>query len=275
MNARMKNLHRLPRGLAFASMLAVVLGMLVVLTMASEPGGEDVTADEPPVVQIRFDQWRTDLPAGVSVVVVGGGVINNGFPALSADRSQIALLYYAGHPLDLGYPRFEVHSTSTLALQERIELLSEQEQQQVIETTGRSPNLRDPQLLTRIEGLLDDINGRLREGSFRTMETLFELPRSAPLDGVESLGKRIDYPRHQNNRYLTITSLVSGLVELKLEMRGEFITLVSDPEMTCGRGADPEQAWYDQDIRTLVIKVIHSSAVDGCELPDEWLLKRL
>ncbi len=273
MNARMTNPNGLPRGLAASSLLAVLLWMLAIPAMASEPCSEDVVADEPALSQIWFGEWRDDLPATVSRVVAGGGLINNAFPALSADRSQIALLYFAGHPLELGYPRFEIHSTAALELQERIELFPEHEQQQIIDRTRRSPNLRDPQLLARIESLLDEINARLREGGFRPMETLFRLERDHRLNGVEKFGKRMDYPSSANRRALTITSLSTGQIELNMEMPSGVEPY--GPEGQCGWGGNPRQAWYEPELRIAVLRMTFSSSIHGCEQPERWFLKRL
>ncbi len=105
MNAPNTNPNCLPRGLIKAPLLAIVLWLLAIAAAAGEPCSEDKAADEPTLSQIRFGKWRDDVPATVSRVVAGGGLINNAFPALSADRSQIALLYFAGHPLESGHPR--------------------------------------------------------------------------------------------------------------------------------------------------------------------------
>lgn len=267
MNARRMNPHCTLRVRPVAWMLAVVLWLLAVSAVACEPGDEDSQAGKPALSQIWLGEWRDDLPAGVSLITPGG-LINHSLPALSADRSRIAILHYAGHPVMGGYPRFEIHSTATLALQERIELVPEAEAE-------RNPNLRDPQLLARIEGLLDEINVRLREGGFRPMETLFELPQSGPLDGVESLGKRIDYERSMENPYLIITSLVSGRIELKMKMPSEFVPSGRAPDYVCGRGGEPRQAWYDPTLRIMVLRVDYIGSTDGCELPEEWHVKRL
>lgn len=271
MNGSTLRLLRLSRSLAISSTLATILCLLVIPGLASGTSNEGVGADEQPLVQIRLDKRRTDVPPGVTLVVAGGGMMHNSFPALSADRSEIALLYRAGDPNLIGYPTFETYSTTTLELQERIELMPEIE-------VERGSSLRDQQLLMRIEGVLDDINARLSAGGYRSMETLFvlPLPRYDPLDGVERFGKRIDYPSNESSDSLTITSLATGKIELEIDMPRGVETYMTDPEeLLCGWGGLPQQAWYDPELRVMVLRMIFSTSMHGCEQPEQWHLKRL
>ncbi len=264
----------LRRELWVPQMFVMMLWLLAIVAVASDPCSEDVVADEPALSQIWLGEWRDDLPPGVTLIVVNGGLINNGFPALSSDHSRIAILYKGGDPVIQGYPTIEIYSTSTLALQERIELFPEQEQEQIIERTGRFPDLRDPQLLAPIEGLLEDINASLHEGGFRPMDTLFSLlEQNHRLDGVEKFGKRMDYPSSATRRALAITSLSTGQVELDMELPSGVEAY--GPEGQCSWGGTPWEAWYEPELRIVVLRVTFMDAVVGCERPEQWVLKRL
>lgn len=249
-----------------AWLCALLLWLSGMLPVANACDAEAETAEQV-ISQIRLGEWRDDLPPGVSLVVTGGSMIRRSFPALSADRSQIALLYYAGHPMRQGYPTFEIHSTSTLALLDRIEL--------VAGTDGDRSDLRNADVLAEIESVLARINGRLREGAFHPMSTLFELPPYGPLEGVERFGKRIDYSRTIDDPWLVIRSAESRHVELRMRMPSELIPSGRGPGDLCEQGGHPGQAWYDPALRIMVLRVSYTSSADGCEAPEEWHLKRL
>lgn len=282
------------RSLAIGLLLVGILGLAAcqpaadlavtgVLSEQAEPpesdpvdeAAEDVLeTEEVPTVRIELGEWRSDLPPNTSLIVPGGSFNSHGFPALSADSSEIAILYFAGHPMLGGYPTFELHSTATLELLERIDLFSEQEQDQVIQATGRAPNRRDPQLLRRIEAMLGEINSRLEQGRFRPMETLFKLEQHR-IDGLETFGKRIDYPSKDTGRALAITSLSTGQLELEMELPTGVETYEDFPDMGCGWGGLPRQAWYDPELGIMVLRLTFSTSRDGCEQPEQWFFKRL
>lgn len=73
------------------SLVPCVLASATVL-----PGGSDEAqeAESTAQVQIWLDDWRSDLPPGVSLIVKSGGLVNNSFPAVSADRSRIAVCLF-------------------------------------------------------------------------------------------------------------------------------------------------------------------------------------
>ena len=242
---------------------------------------DDADAGEAPIVQIRLGEWRADLPANTSLVIPDGRLINNGFPAVSADRSEIAILYFAGHPLDTGYPTFEIHSTATLALKERIELFSEQEQRQVVQATGQAPNLRDQQLVMRIEGLLDDINENLSQGGFRSIPQWYESQEHQYLDSIERFDRRLAFSWNPDTEETSVTvqSLNTSQVELALVMpRIQVSTYPDDPDdpyRNCRVSSILRQAWYVPDLRILILRMSLSSGIDSCALPDQWILQRL
>lgn len=123
-------------------------------------------------VEIQLGRWRSDLPPGLSLVVPGGGLVNNGFPTLSADRTRIAIFYHSGYPLIDGYPTLDIYSTASLTLQERIDFFPEH--QQIAETQKQNPDLNDPALLARIERRVADVDRYLKRGGFHSIPKLFE-----------------------------------------------------------------------------------------------------
>lgn len=78
------------------AVLLCVLQTLAVASESNEASGAETTNTPS---EIRLDDWQSDLPPGVSLIIRGGGLVNNGFPAISADRSRVAVFYYGGHPL--------------------------------------------------------------------------------------------------------------------------------------------------------------------------------
>lgn len=251
------------------SMLVLLLcGLTACVGMAREAEPPDESAQA--VVQIRLDERRIDLPPGVSLIVEGGGMINNGFPALSADGGQIAVFYFAGHPLKGGYPTLDVYSTASLALQERFEF-----------GTGTSPSdgpvPNTPEVRAAIENRLVAINSRLAQGGFQSMPTLFKLPWLEPIEPIENHGKRIKYDASANPSVLTITGVDTGEIEMSMEMPRIVppMSPLIDRENHCGAQGFPIQGWHDRVQDIVVIRIILTSARDGCEQPEKWLLKRL
>lgn len=114
-NMQTRSWRSAPTAIAWFALLACVLTPMAAL--AGE-GDETESTESPAQVEIWLDDWRGDLPPGVSLIVKGGRLINKSFPALSADRRRIAVLYYAGNPMAEGYPTLDIYSTETLALQE-------------------------------------------------------------------------------------------------------------------------------------------------------------
>lgn len=244
--------------------------------LAVNSGGQSneqaATATAPPV-ELWFGEWRSELPPGVSLVIGGGSLVNNSFPALSADGSKIAILYHAPHPMKDAYPTLDIYSTASLSLQERIELVFEPE-------LRNTPNLSDPLIVARVEQRIQYVNCILRRGNFRSMTFLFDFGANGYTRGkpVEALGKRITYRRPDENEasILTITSLASVRVELEMAM--PVIPVIEgheDPYTNCSVEAFPSRAWYAPEIRVVVLQLSFTSARDDCDLPEQWLLKRL
>lgn len=235
--------------------------------------GNSVKPESQGQVEIQFGNWRRDLPIGLSLVVPGGGLVNNGFPAISADRKLIAVFYYARHPLEDGYPTLDVYSTASLRLQNRVDFFPEH--QRILDEKRQDPDLSDPDLVARIERRVIEVNRMLAEDGYRSMDTLYEVPAArGRLVGVEKFGKRINYPSADGS--LVVASSTTGQIELKLKMPiVQSISGSQDPLNDCEVQGDAEHAWFDPETQIAVMQMTFNSARDGCEQPERWLLERL
>lgn len=252
--------------------LAWSMSILPATSVIAGEASESAEIESSAQVQIWLDDWRSDLPPGVSLIVKGGGLINNGFPALSADHRKIAVFYYAGHPLEDGYPTLDIYSTASLALQERIEFFPEH--QQIIEASKKLPDLKDQELLTRIDRRLIDVNRSLTEAGFRSIPKLFELKDRESFAPIEKFGKRFDLSG-SGGTALTVTSLATNRVEWQLPMPAVALVEGSKQYNDCTVMGGIEQAWYAPEISVLIVRMTMAGGQDGCELPERWLFKRL
>ncbi len=229
-----------------------------------EPNEESSAAD----VQIQLGEWSNDLPPGTSLIVPGGAFINNGFPALSADRKRIALLYHAGHPLVEGYPTLDIYLTSTLVLQRRIEFIPKPD-------PALDPSPRSPEVLKQIRLRLIEVNRNLAQGGFRPIPLLFDFTKQKLYAPIENLDKRIAFTARGEISVLTITSLLTKRVELEMEMPTiPVFQDSSDPDNDCVVQGGVLQGWYDKNQKVYVLRMHLGGGRDGCELPEQWLLKR-
>lgn len=239
------------------------------MTIGSD--GDDDAADTTriaPVVEVRFERREDDLPPGVSLVIPGGGLVNNGFPALSADGARIAVFYHASHPLIDAYPTLDIYSSASLALQERVEFLPEWDS-----SDGHS-DLLDPQKMAYVANRVQEVNRLLYQEGFRSIPRWFRFQGYAPYTPADKFGRRAAYGVDAKLDALVITTLREGKVELKIEMP-KYFTEAENPENNCVAGGFPEEGWYHAESRTFILRVTFNDARDGCEEPEQWLLKRL
>lgn len=219
---------------------------------------------------IVLGEWGTEVPAGVTLVGIGGGIGRSEFPALSSDRSRIALLYVEEYPLTEAYPVFEIWSAKTLRLLRRIPLVPIS-----ISNAGHGADVHDLEVVAAVERQLVLANHILAEDGYRPLARLYDTwETQVPLAGFENFGKKINYPTADGS--LVIASSATGRVELKLKM--PVIPSISgseDPLNDCEVRGDAEQAWYEPEKRIVVVRMAFNSARDGCEQPERWILKRL
>lgn len=133
-------------------------------------------------------------------------------------------------------------------------------------------------MLAEIERRLIEVNRYLAQGSFQPMFELFQFPFPwvEPVNPVDRAGKRIAYTASTNPPALIIRAKDTDQVELEMAMPVIPSIQGSDnPENDCGAQGFPHQGWYDHESRTVVLQLVFSSARDGCEQPEQWLLKRL
>ncbi len=264
-------------GLTAVRTVAVACLLTMPVLACGGGGDKNVAPDQPAHVRLLLDEPVRDLPAGTSLVIPGGGLVNNGFPAVSADGSQIAILHLAGDPMRESYPTLDIYSAANLKLQERVDLFPEYAQ--LIEQ-GQEPNLRDDRLLARIEATVDEINERLRRDGFRAIPQWYDHEKHPPGEPVDQFGRRLSFVWKEEGNDQTpaveITSADTGTVEYRLVL--PTIEVSTDPENLhndCVVGSTITQAWFEPQQRILVVRMILAGSWDGCHLPDRWLLERL
>lgn len=226
-------------------------------------------AGEVPVVQLRLGVHGNDLPPGVSLVVKNGGLINKGFPAMSADGDRIAVFYFAGSPWVGGYPTLDIYSTESLTLQKRIEIGPRPRQPKY-----QAPD--KPELWIQIERQLIEVNRILAQGSFRPIPKLFDFMRQQLYAPIERLDMRIERVAKDGTEVLIVTSLATGDVELELPMPSIPVYISAEnPDNNCVVQGGVLEGWYDPEGQLLVLRMLFGGGRDGCELPEKWLIKRL
>lgn len=156
-------------------------------------------------------------------------------------------------------------------MQERIEFAPKSE-------SAVKPELDSPIVLAAIERRLIEVNRSLAQGGFRPLRNLFKFPPpwTESVEAVENAGKRIAFDADAKPPVLAITSLAAARVELEVAMPVTPLNAGSgNPEDDCSVQGFPAQGWYDHDSRIVVVQLTFSSARDGCDQPDQWLLKHL
>lgn len=251
-----------------------LLGLVSAAALLSPQVGEAKSCDKPstdeaPVVQLRLGEWRSDLPPGISLIKKGGGFVNNGFPAMSADGNRVAMLYHGAYPFVHGYPTLDIYSTASLALQKRIEFGP-----RPVSISDPAPNT--PDAWAEIERQLIEVNRVLAQGDFRRIPKLFDFIQQKFYAPIEQDGKRIEYVRKDGISVLIITSLATKEIELELPMPTISVYAEAEiPENNCSVRGNIRQGWYDPETQVVVLRMFLGSGRDGCELPERWLLKRL
>lgn len=232
----------------------------------------DGTHVDPPVSLQFEEEWRRDeLPPNTTVIFKGGGFRGSGFPAVSSDGSRIALLYDGTHPLVGGYPTFELWSTQPIKRLRQIPLLS------TLHGPGTLVDATDSsEAIDTIRQNIAEVNRILGQNDFTPIASLFDRTTEyGPLVNHASNGKIINYPGTDGSASLEISSL-RGNVELKLAM--PIIPVITQSEIplnNCSVQGSPTQAWYVPQPEIVVVRITFISARDGCEQPEEWLLRRL
>lgn len=246
--------------------------MVLVLLLAGTATADETpsTASEKTPLKIALGEWRADIPTDVTWIVVGGRVERSDFPALSSDHSRIALLYFADYPWVEAYPIFEIWSTKTLKLLRRIPLVPSS-----VSDAAHGVDVHAPKVVEAVKRQIVEVNRILAEEGYRRLEVLYDTQAvQGSLVGLEKFGMRIDYPGADGS--LVIASSATGRVELKLKI--PVIPTISgseDPSNDCEVRGDAEQAWYEPERRIVVVRMTFISARDGCDQPEQWLVKRL
>lgn len=247
-------------------------GVALVLLLAGAASADETppTSSAKESLKIVLGEWREDVPANVTRIVIGGRIEKDQFPALSSDQSRIALLYFADHPMTEAYPVFEIWSTKTLKLLRRIPLVPSS-----ISEAGHGVDVHAPEVVEAVKRQIVEVNRVLGTDGYRQMEVLYDAQAvQGPLVGFENFGKRIDYSGVDGS--LVITSSTTGRIQLKLSM--PVIPTISgseDPLNDCEVRGAAEQAWYAPESWIIVVRMTFISARDGCDQPEQWFVKRL
>ena len=226
---------------------------------------------EMPLRIVLDEEISTGRPANVTWISVGGGIGRNDFPALSSDRSRIALLHDVG-TMDDEYPIFEVWSTKSPKLLRRIPLFP------CSTCAWKDVSTRLSEAKKAIKHQLVEVNRILAQGSYRPMEIFFDFSDRKTVV-AEKWGMRVTaepMPTPADGNVLRVSFLQGGrdLLELKLPMVIRHSG--DDPMNDCFNAYYPYQGWYEPTLRVAVIQLISpGGSQDGCELPEQWLVRRL
>lgn len=226
-----------------------------------------------PTVEIRFENRRSDLPPGVSLVTPSGGLVNNSFPALSIGGNKVAVFYLASPSVEHAYPALDIYCSETSQLEERFEFFPDDEQR----LGGQ--NLNGPEVQIHVEHRVLEANRYLSQNGFRSLPALFQFDQlgHAPMV-TESLGKQIavELDLDSGSSTLAIASAATGRTQLKMTMPViSVIEGTGDPYTDCSVQGFPRQGWYDPGSGVVVLRLEFSSARDDCDQPDQWVTKRM
>lgn len=231
---------------------------------------ETMSAEAP--LKIVLSEWRADIPTDVTWVRIGGGIGRSDFPALSIDRSRITLLHEVG-TLESGYPIFEVWSTRPPKLLRRIPLLPRADSD-----AWHDVNMLAPEVVAAVKGQLVEVNRILVQGGYRSMESFFDFSDWKTVV-AEKWGMRVAVEPMKvpsDGDIFRVSTLQGERDLLVLKLPRVIRPMGDDPMSSCGNAPYPSQGWYDPTLRISVIRLINpGGSPDGCDLPEEWILKGL
>lgn len=254
----------------WAGIAQIFLLMSVAGADEASPKASEAKIAEVPLKIILDEERRRDHPANVTWVSVEGGIGGSDFPALSSDRSRIALLHEVG-TMDDDYPIFEVWSTKPPKLLRRIPLFP------CSTCAWKDVSTHLSEAAKAIKHQLVEVNHILTQGGYRPMEGFFDFSDWKTVV-AEKWGMSVTVEPMKppaDGDVLRVRSLQGGRDLLKLKLPAVYVQMGDDPMNVCGSGHYPRKGWYDPTLRVAVIQLIAPGSRDGCERPERWILKRL
>lgn len=93
---------------------------------------------------------------------------------------------------------------------------------------------------------------------------------------MDHFGKRVSLAWNDEATVLTIVSLDTQRVDLEMVMPTfPVITGSQNPDNDCAAQGAINEGWYDPVLETLVLRMLLESGRSGCELPEQWVMRRL
>lgn len=194
-----------------------------------------------------------------------GAIRFEGFPALSEDGSEIAILRR-----DDG-----MNYSASLVVLRRSDQSVLQRFQLLDETQGEVAN--DAGAVAKLEAAIAPPNAYLASGGFVPMERLYTLPADSippPIQEFVSAGRRFAFNRRSGE--LTIHAQRTNDEILRVK-RPRLVQTAQGmhPHNACILDAVPSQGWIDAGAKFVVVRIDYVSSKDGCYEPEHWVLEAL
>ena len=231
--------------------IAFVLALVAV--GCASAGGESSAASH--VAKIELQPSETMI----------GAIRLEGFPALSKDGSEIAVLR---HDDGMNYSAsLVILRRSDQAVVRRFQLLDEEQ--------GGAES--DVASIERLSAAVDPANAYLASKSFTSMASLYVLPteRYPPLvQEFESAGGYFTFNRRSGVVTFQVPGTTNPVVRLQ---RPRVVQTVPDldPHNECVLDAVPSQGWIDVAAKLVVARIDYVSSKDGCYEPEAWILETI
>lgn len=218
-------------------------------------------------VKVEFGERPTHAHPFTTVISKDGFVFRGGFPAISGDKSAVAIFYS-----DDAMSSSALIDVVRLADGKRLKhvsLLSETE-------GGRAADMG---LQQKMQSRMASINQYLKRNAFVPMPELYELPtyvrQSLPSEErFNSSGKSIVF--EYSTGTLTIASSVTGKEQLRIRQPVRRLGVSGgNPMDDCFVQGTPVKAWIDETVNAIILEVQYVGTRDSCEQPEEWLIQSI
>jgi len=241
------------------------IGLLVSQSLCADARAQDI--------QLVLGDSATARNSGVLVVTMDGHTLGEeAFPAISADRGEIAILYGSHeYVTGLGVDIIDVAAqTST----RRFNLNWSAE--------GTTSDLQAEEVQERIEGA----NAYLETRGFRTMTEFYDFNFIFSADYRRQFlgGELPEFWEREIGPWKVVYWKAKETLEIFEEDSTEALFTLKPPLMVYGIGPGtlcstrsvPTQGWYDDEAEVIVLRLLFAPGANhACDRPDRWLVARL
>jgi hypothetical protein len=261
-----KLLHKLNRGcfqLLCESILGI--GLLLLPSLWAGAGAHGI--------QLVLGDSATARNSGVVVVTMDGHTLGEeAFPAISADRGEIAILY-GSHEYVTGLG-VDIIDVAAQISTRRFNLNWSAE--------GTTSDLQVEEVQERIE----DANAYLETRGFRTRTEFYDFNFIFSADyRRQFLGEKLpEFWEREIGPWKVVYWKAKETLEIFEEDSTEALFTLKPPLMVYGIGPGtlcstrsvPTQGWYDDKAEVIVLRLLFAPGANhACDRPDRWLVARL